>query len=308
MRLKNDLRSPAEVARKRRILVRQDGIIIVAVLWICALVMWFSLQISTENRLQGEEQIHGLRKSQALHLAIGGCYEALARMGQPLPLSREELGATNWQPDGQPRIVDYETGQALVVVESESQKLNVNLAAPEQLKPVLEKAGVDEGDSERIADAIADFIDSDDVPRLHGTEKDGYQKAGLHHIPFNGPIARLEQLLLVPGITSQLLYGYGMTRVTQEATEAEEVHIPSLPGRDSLFEMLSVYGTNTSLNQTQAEERLKEKVVTWQSGGIYRILSCGKSSGGAPAVVMCLIVRYSPGTQNGYEVLYRKIL
>ena len=62
------------------------GVILIAVIWVCALIMWFSFQISAQTRLQGEDQLHAIRKSQALHLAIGGCYEALARMGQSPPL------------------------------------------------------------------------------------------------------------------------------------------------------------------------------------------------------------------------------
>jgi len=34
-----------------RILRREDGVIVIAVLWICALTMWFALQIGAESRL-----------------------------------------------------------------------------------------------------------------------------------------------------------------------------------------------------------------------------------------------------------------
>ena len=73
---------------------------------------------------------------------------------------------------------------------------------------MLQKAGADELSSEKLADRIIDFIDADDIPRPHGMEKDGYIKAGLNYIPFNGPLTSLDQLLLVPGVSQQLFYGY----------------------------------------------------------------------------------------------------
>ncbi|MFP5213955.1 MAG: hypothetical protein ACLGPL_11320, partial [Acidobacteriota bacterium] len=114
---------------------REDGAVMIAVLWICALVMWLALQVGYEVRLHGEERVHELRRSQALHIAIGGCYEALARMGTTGPTIKgldDAADRLNWKPNRRPHIVDYENGQAMVVVESENNKVNVNRAGREQ--------------------------------------------------------------------------------------------------------------------------------------------------------------------------------
>lgn len=293
--------------KKRPLLAREDGVAIIVVLWVSMLIMWFGLQISAETRLLGDEQVHILRRSQALYLAIGGCYEALGRMGQSLPLTRDESPEFNWQPDGKPRAVTYDTGQALVIVEPEAQKVNVNQASPQQLQEVLVRAGVDEEVAVGLADLIADFIDKDDIARMHGAEKQGYEKLGLGYAPFDGPLTSLDQLLLIPGITPQLLYGYGSVRDPSGSDQSEDVHIPLLPAKDSLFELLSVHGKAKELPKNEMEAELGDRIVTWEKGGIYRIYSCGKSSSGSPMVVICLIVRYAAEAQNGYEVLYRKI-
>jgi type II secretory pathway component PulK len=60
----------------------QKGVVIVAVLWICMLLMWFAMQISSGVRLQGAVDVNHVRKSEALLLSIGGINEALARIGQ----------------------------------------------------------------------------------------------------------------------------------------------------------------------------------------------------------------------------------
>ena len=61
------------------------------------------------------------------------------------------------------------------------------------------------GMTETIADSILDWIDSDDEPRTYGAEADAY--AGLGYEPRNGPISHLDELLLIPEITPELLYG-----------------------------------------------------------------------------------------------------
>jgi general secretion pathway protein K len=299
---------------------RQDGVVIIAVLWICALIMWFALQIGTDARLQGEEQVQRLRKSQALHLAIGGGYEALARMGgqSDSALKGGSFGKTRlglgsdeesgWLPNGRPHVVTYTTGEALVFIEDENRKVNVNTSRPDQLKAAFTKAGLEEADAAGLADMIADFVDKDDLRRLNGAEKDQYKDKGLPYGPFNGPMTSLDQMLLIPGITPQLFYGYGQSGGEEQENESEVPQIPLLPGKHSLFQMLSVYGTNQMLQDEAAEEALTEQIAKWESGGIYRILSCGKPFIGSQIVIVWLTVRFAPESKTGYEVLYRKIL
>lgn len=61
------------------------------------------------------------------------------------------------------------------------------------------------GMTEMIADAILDWIDEDDEPRDYGAEASAYMALGYE--PRNGPISSLDELLLVHGVTSELLYG-----------------------------------------------------------------------------------------------------
>jgi hypothetical protein len=204
--------------------------------------------------------------------------------------------------------VRYSTGEAVVVVEAEGLKVNVNKSNPEQIRAVVEKAGVEGDAAEALADVIADFIDKDDIPRLQGAEKDRYRQLGLPYVPFNGPLTSLDQMLLIPGISQQLFYGYGREGNGLGQDETGSVDEPLFPKKHSLFDMFSVYGNNLILRQDEPAAGTGQKRITWENGGIYRILSCGKPSAGSPSVLVWLIVRYVPQGRNGYEVLYRKIL
>ena len=287
---------------------REEGVVLIAVLWICALVMWFTLQIGAMTRMQGEDQIHLFRRAQAQYLAIGGCYEALARMGQPPSTGLERGPDLSWQPNGAPHVLKYQTGEVMVSIQSEMTKINVNTANPEQMREVLMAAGVNENAAEELADVIADFVDPDDLKRLHGMEAADYKRLGLPYGPFNGPLITLDQMLLIPGITEQLFYGYRGGGGNAEESGSEAPYNPMLPQKDSLFEMLSVYGTSTTLPKPELDQEIEGTIITWQIGGIYRIFSTGVAHNGPPAVAICLIVRFAPQTQHGYEILSRKMM
>lgn len=63
------------------------------------------------------------------------------------------------------------------------------------------------GMTEDIADAILDWIDSDDEPREFGAERDHYSGLDPPYAPKNAPLETVEELLLVRGMTPWLLFG-----------------------------------------------------------------------------------------------------
>jgi DNA uptake protein ComE-like DNA-binding protein len=68
------------------------------------------------------------------------------------------------------------------------------------------------GMTEEIADCILDFVDEDDEPRVYGAESEFYQGLQPPYYPKNGPLETLDELLLVAGVTPQLLYGEDANR------------------------------------------------------------------------------------------------
>ena len=68
------------------------------------------------------------------------------------------------------------------------------------------------GMTEDIADAILDWIDPDDEPRQFGAEADYYASLASPYAPKNGPLETVEELLLVRGVTPELLLGVDANR------------------------------------------------------------------------------------------------
>lgn len=68
------------------------------------------------------------------------------------------------------------------------------------------------GMTEDVADAILDWLDEDDEPREYGAEAEYYNGLSPAYSPRNGQIETVEELLLVRGVTPQLLFGADVNR------------------------------------------------------------------------------------------------
>jgi type II secretory pathway component PulK len=66
--------------------------------------------------------------------------------------------------------------------------------------------------TEDIANSIIDWIDPDDDPRENGAESDYYSGLSPPYQAKNGPLDSIEELLLVKGVTPQLLFGNDQNR------------------------------------------------------------------------------------------------
>ena len=66
--------------------------------------------------------------------------------------------------------------------------------------------------TDEIADAILDWMDDDDDTRSNGAEADYYLSLAQPYQPANRPFRNLDELLMVRGVTRELLYGPDVNR------------------------------------------------------------------------------------------------
>lgn len=113
---------------------------------------------------------------------------------------------------------DWTDSQGIAIrygLENESAKLNVNsLILADQY---VENGGRHllmglPGMTEDIADAIMDWLDADDEPREFGAEIEYYSGLSPPYATKNGPLETIEELLLVRGVTPDLLFGADRNR------------------------------------------------------------------------------------------------
>jgi type II secretory pathway component PulK len=83
--------------------------------------------------------------------------------------------------------------------------LNPNEADELMLRQFLAQGlRIDYAQADELAQAILDWRDEDDLPRLNGAEHDQYIEAGAAVLPPNRPFARLHELRFVRGMTPEL--------------------------------------------------------------------------------------------------------
>jgi general secretion pathway protein K len=91
-------------------------------------------------------------------------------------------------------------GVLAVIVEDEARRLDLGTMT-DALPRLLAREDVDP----RLADAIADWIDADDVPRAHGAERVDYRALVPPREPANRPLRSVGELLLVRGVVPAAL-------------------------------------------------------------------------------------------------------
>ena len=226
---------------------RSDGIAMVLVMWV---IMVLSLLISGfAFRMHVETQVasFGRKELKAQMLARSGLevarMELILDEQSPTDAGFDSLGqawATN-----EDLYVNHPLGDGVlnVKVSDEERKLPINRLTQEQLKRLMDVLGIDPSDGDVIVDSILDWIDEDDLHRLNGAETDYYEQLDPPYRAKNGPLDRIEELLLVRGVTKELFEG-------TPGTDDE-------PGRPGLRDLLTTTSSGQVNVNTASPQVLK---------------------------------------------------
>ncbi|NLG59371.1 MAG: general secretion pathway protein GspK [Gammaproteobacteria bacterium] len=173
---------------------RQRGAALLLVLWLIvlltALVGAFALSARIEH-IQARVLSHGVVGEQA---ARAGLEYALMRLGDADPQTR-------WIADGRVYQWDFNGVPVHLRVVDETGKIDLNVAGRELLAGLMEVLGTDPPEAGRLADAIIDWRDPDDLGQVAGAAEDRqYAAAGLPYAAKNAPFEAVSELQLVLGM------------------------------------------------------------------------------------------------------------
>jgi len=175
----------------------QDGVALVVVLWMVALltIMAGSFSLSTQRNTGLVKNAQD--RARGLALADAGVHYALLMLSHPDPLKR-------WRTDGTPYEAVLPGGRVRVAIFDESGKIDLNAASEQTLRALLDRLAGNEDLAAGLADKILDWRDNDDLTRLHGAEAKDYQAEGKAYVPQNKNFQALEELQMVSGLTPAL--------------------------------------------------------------------------------------------------------
>jgi general secretion pathway protein K len=120
------------------------------------------------------------------------------------------VGKELWKLDGTVYTVDMGGSGYVVRIIDESGKISLNSLTETSgiiVKNLLINQGVSPEKADIIVDSILDWKDADDLHRLNGAESDYYLSLPSPYKAGDAPFETLEMLILVKGITPEILYG-----------------------------------------------------------------------------------------------------
>jgi general secretion pathway protein K len=174
-----------------------EGIALIAVLWVLILLSIIAASVSRETRTDVSISRNMVDIAMARAAADAGIQRAILDL---VSVPNTEMVRA----DG--RIYGWRFASSTVQISTrdDSTKIDLNHAPETSLSALFASVGVDASKAESLADAIADFRDPDNFPHRHGAEAAEYVAAGLAWGPKNAPFEAVEELEQVLGMTPQV--------------------------------------------------------------------------------------------------------
>lgn len=202
-----------------RLIITQDrcgsqrGIALIITLWLLVIlivmVFSFSLSVRTESlaAYTNKERIENKFFAEAgIERAIMEIFYRSLYKSQNVIL--DDIWV--WEADGTVYREQLEDGYYRTRIINESGKLDINTLSDMSgiiLNNLLVNLGIPKENAAVIVDSILDWKDEDDLHRLNGAENEYYEVLPKPYKAKNGPFDSVEELILVRGVTREILYG-----------------------------------------------------------------------------------------------------
>jgi general secretion pathway protein K len=197
-----------------RTILNERGVALLLVLWILVILSVIVFSFSVMTRTDGQTTLSFREKAEEEFLADAGVergitelyYRSLFKNKQQLPDSDEPVRVDGTRNTG--RL----GGGAVYVyrISDEAGKIDLNALTDASilvLNNLLVNMGVPKEQADTITDSVLDWKDADELHRLHGAESDYYQSLPNPYKSKNGNFETVEELQMVKGMTSEILYG-----------------------------------------------------------------------------------------------------
>jgi len=265
----------------------EDGIALLLVLWVLTIltviVFSFSYMARTET-LSALAFKQGLQQKFIAEAGIErGIMEIFYRrmnLNNPAPQEGMEV----WKTDGTPYKVKMSNGRCTVSITDESGKVDINQIKDvnsDILRNLLVSLGVKKEDSDVIVDSILDWKDPDDLVHANGAESEYYESLPHPYKAKNADFDTLEELLLVKGMTPEILYGSG--------------------GKKGLIDFLTINSNTNRINVLAAPKEVLEAIPGIGSEVADQIISLrGNAQDQASIATIQGLISKVPPPFNGF--------
>ncbi|MGB5157432.1 general secretion pathway protein GspK [Desulfobacterium sp. N47] len=221
----------------------QKGIALLIVLWILTfltvLVLSFSMMVRSEvySTISFKEDIENKLLAEAgTERGILEIFYLNTNKNQKIILENMEVVKA----DGREYSGNAGEGFYSFRIFDESGKININFLSDGNriiLNNLLVNYGLSVNEADSIIDSILDWKDADELHRLNGAESDYYMSLPDSYKSKNSDFSTLEELLLVKGITPEILFGDGKNKT-------------------GIINLLTIYSKNNKINIKTASKEV----------------------------------------------------
>jgi general secretion pathway protein K len=228
----------------------RGGFVLVAALWLLVALSAVGLDAALRSQAQRLAAGSQLDAARAREAALAGSEYARARLTAAALDHEDELRAEIARRAGGTRFVPRFSGAAvgdpwrepaelmppgMVLGDAEflldasdtGLRLNINTASEDMLRQFFAHGlRIDYAWADRVTQAILDWRDEDDLPRLNGAEREQYVEAGAAVLPPNRPFTDVAELRHVMGMTPAL---YAAARPFLTATGSGRINVNAAP-------------------------------------------------------------------------------
>jgi len=194
------------------VIASQEGIALLMVLWVLTILMVIVLSFSFMARTETHSTVSFRDGMEKKFLAEAGIERGIMEVFYRNVYKNQTVvleGTEVWRTDGTVYSSQLGDGHYTIMITDESGKVDINTVSDVVLKNLLINTGVKEEEVDTIVDSVMDWKDPDDLHRLYGAESDYYMSLPNPYKAKNANFEALEELLLVKGMTPEILYGSG---------------------------------------------------------------------------------------------------
>ena len=288
---------------------RQNGIALVLVLWIIALLTVMALGLTTTQRTESaltQNQLDGARFRALAEGAIN--LTVLNLVTTPLETVPREAVVV---PDGVVHRLQLDGERIEVEVQNEASRIDLNQATSEQLAALIDVVNADTLDDgstrDSVVGAIIDWRDADDLAQLNGAEDGDYVSAGMPYGARDDLFESREELRQVFGMTPKL-YEKLAPHVSVD-NDSRQVDLEFA----SAAVLAATQGISLDNARRVVDERRDPVVpgaqqarVTNRGGPLYRIRVSMPRNGGSAGRTMEVLLSLRNGETPPYQIRWRR--
>jgi general secretion pathway protein K len=197
-------------------LATNDGVILIALLWILTALAVIALSFSKESRLEYSSARNSQSMETAYYAARAGIVNTIYYLKMK-STTQQSTTTTTTTTTTQGTLDSMDLGYIEgsigggvyhVDFQDENAKISLNSVSEQQLRLLVEACQIPQPDSDIIVDSIMDWRTSGTQARTNGAKDDYYQSLNPPYKCKNGNFDTVEELLLVRGITPDYFYGH----------------------------------------------------------------------------------------------------